>query len=407
MTKIEAKLFNWIEKNILIVIFIAVTALGIAIHAFGLKFESVDYKEFLLPWWNKISDGGKSSLAEQVGNYNIPYQIIIYLMSLLPFESLLSYKLLSIVFDFVLAGSAALIVYSFDKNHSKTKAVIAYALVLCSMTVVLNSSFWAQCDSIYVAFILLAIYFVKKDRNILAFVMLGIAFSFKLQTVFIFPVFIYYYVSTRKISVLHFFIIPFVDILMCMPAVLLGRSIKDIIKIYLKQTSQYKRMQMNTPNIWALLCNKNDSDAYELFKNLAICLAVLIIGIGLALIIIKRVDLSDGNTLLLSSLWTVFTCLMFLPSMHERYCYPLDILVLIYVTVNAKHIWLAVAVQLISLRGYCDYLFKYELLDIRLTALMFIAVYIYVSYLFVKEAVINGAKHSERADIIKKTKYRY
>ncbi len=392
MTKIETKFSKWIENNILIILFIASTVLGTVIHIFGLDFESLDYTTFLLPWWNTISDGGISSLATQVGNYNIPYQIIIYLLTLMPFGPLVSYKLLSIVFDFVLAFSAALAVKAFDKNNSKIKAVLTYMVVLCSITVVLNSSFWAQCDSIYVSFILLSLYFIKKDKTIPAFIMLGIAFSFKLQTVFIIPVLIYYYFSTRKISILNFLIIPAVDIIMCLPAVIFGRNFMDIITIYVNQTSEGKHMQIDVPNIWALVCDMNDLNAYNLLRNLSIFLVILILGTGLSLVIYKKVDLSDNHTFLLSSLWTVFTCFMFLPSMHERYGYLLDMLAIIYVIVTARRVWLAVLLPLVSLRGYCVYLFQYEMLDIKLTAIIYTAAYVYVSYIFVKEAVMQNTK---------------
>ncbi len=389
MTKIEAKIFKLIENNILFILFIASTVLGTAIHIFGLSFESLDYKTFLLPWWNTISEGGINSLATQVGNYNIPYQIIIYLLTLLPFGPLASYKILSIVFDFVLAFSAALIVKTFDKNNSKIKAVLTYTIVLCSMTVVLNSSFWAQCDSIYVSFILLSLYFIKKDKTIPAFIMLGIAFSFKLQTVFIIPVLIYYYFSTRKFSILNFLIIPVVDIVMCLPAIIFGRNFMDIITIYANQTSEGKHMQIGVPNIWACVCDMNDINGYNLLRNLSICLVILILGTGLSLVIYKKVDLGDNQIFLLSSLWTVFTCFMFLPSMHERYGYLLDILAVIYVIVTAKRFWLAVALQLVSLRGYCVYLFSYEVLDIKLTAIIYIAIYVYVTIVFVKEVIFS------------------
>lgn len=389
MTKIEAKILKLIENNILIILFIASTVLGTAIHFFGLEYESLDYNTFLLPWWNIISDGGINSLATQVGNYNIPYQIIIYLLTLLPFGPLNSYKLLSIAFDFVLAFSAAMTVKAFDKNNSKIKALLTYAIVLCSMTVVLNSSFWAQCDSIYVSFILLSLYFIKKDKTIPAFIMLGIAFSFKLQTVFIFPVLIYYYFSTRKISILNFLIIPVVDIVMCLPAIIFGRNFMDVISIYVNQTSEGKHMQIGVPNVWALVCDMNDLNAYNLLRNLAICLVILILGTGLSLVIYKKVDLGDDQNFLLSSLWTVFTCFMFLPSMHERYGYLLDMLAVIYVIVIAKRLWLAVALQIVSLRGYCVYLFSYDVLDIKLTAIIYMAIYVYVTLVFVKEVILN------------------
>ena len=229
--------------------------------------------------------------------------------------------------------------------------------------------------------------------------MLGIAFSFKLQAVFILPVFLFYYVCTRKTSILHFLIIPAVDFVMCLPAIILGRNPLDIITIYAEQTDYGKLIQMNCPNIYAFICDGNDMYNYFLFKTLSIFLTVAILGAGLCMLIYKRTDLSDTQNFLLVSIWTVFTCIMFLSSMHERYAYLLDILTIIYAVVNVKRVWLPIACNLVSLRGYCYYLFVYDVLDIKITAIVYIAVYAYVSFIFIKDVVINGKKMDEKLQI--------
>lgn len=392
MTKPEKIFFNFIQKHISLITILAVTGLGIVVRIFGMDYQSDDYQSFLSIWWTQIEYGGIQGLGEQVGNYNIPYQIIIYLLTLLPFGSLVSYKLVSIVFDVVLAFSAGLLVYSLG-NKSKFKAVLAYALTFCSLTVIFNSSFWAQCDSIYVSFILLAIYFLLKDKKALSFVMLGIAFAFKLQTVFILPVFLFYYIATRKISILHFFIIPIIDIVMCVPALILGRNPIDLITIYLEQTDYGKLIQMNCPNIYAFMCDGNDMTYYYMFKNMSMVLTLIILGIALCMIIYKKVDLADKSKFLLTSIWTVFTCIMFLSSMHERYSYLLDILLIIFVIITAKHYWVAVVCNLVSLSGYCFYLFgNYRVLDLKVTAIIYLAVYAYVTYIFVKDVVLSNTR---------------
>lgn len=394
MTGSERKFFDFIQKNIIFIFLGTVTVCGTLLRAFGMDFQSDDFNSFLNPWWSQIQYGGINGLAKQVGNYNIPYQIITYILTLLPFSALHSYKLLSIIFDFVLAVSATMLVYSFSKKYAKIKAAVTYALTFCSITVILNSSFWAQCDSIYVAFILLSIYFLEKEKNIASFIFVGIAFAFKLQTVFILPFYIFYYISTQKISILHFLIIPITDVVMCLPAVLLGRPVKDIIEIYLVQTDYGKLIQMNCPNFYALICNGNDMTYYYLLKSFSIILTLTILGSVLCFAIYKKIDMTDKENILLTAIWTVFTCIMFLSSMHERYGYLIDILAIIYAMLNTKRIWLAIVCNLISLRGYCYYLFNYDILDIKLTAILYAAVYFYVTYIFVKEVIISKSLKS-------------
>ena len=149
MTKAESKVIDFIKKHILLFLLVAVTIIAIFLRACGMDFKSDDFNSFLNPWWSIIRLNDFNGLATQVGNYNIPYQVIIYLMTLLQLKSLYAYKIVSIIFDFVLAISTAMLVYSFAKNNRRLKAILTYSAVLLSATVIFNSSFWAQCDSIY------------------------------------------------------------------------------------------------------------------------------------------------------------------------------------------------------------------------------------------------------------------
>ena len=76
----------------------------------GLDFHSGDYDGFLRPWYDEIkANGGLAAIGTQVGNYNVLYQVCIALMTCLPVHPLTAYKGLSVLFDYLLAGSAALV----------------------------------------------------------------------------------------------------------------------------------------------------------------------------------------------------------------------------------------------------------------------------------------------------------
>lgn len=391
MTKLENRILDFIRKKIFWIFIIFVSVMALILRFFGLDFKSGDYTSFLSPWWEQIKQGGLSSLEHQVGNYNIPYQIIIYLMTLLPWKSVIAYKYLSIIFDLVLAAASALLVRECCKSNIKLRFCITYAAVLCSLTVIFNSSFWAQCDSIYVSFIIFALYFLKKDKSTLSFIFLGLAFAFKLQVILILPFFGYYYFTNRKFSIWKFFLIPAVDVVLCLPAVFLGRNFMDIINVYITQTDYAHQIYMNFPNIYAFLVDGTNAEWYYLLKTFSIVLTFTILLGVLCLLIYKKTDLSDTHNMLLCAIWTVFTCLMFLSSMHERYSFLLDILLIIYVVIFAKRYWIAAVCNLISLRGYAKYMFSYEVLDIKWCAVIYIAVYLYVSYLFFREVVFSNA----------------
>ncbi|MBQ2444174.1 MAG: hypothetical protein II501_02710, partial [Clostridia bacterium] len=145
----EKKIVDFVKKNIVWFFLVFATFAGIIMRYNGMKYASADYNFHLRIWWDEISVSG---LSNQVGDYNIPYQTIIFILVHLPFNSLVSYKLLSIFFDIILSVSSALFVYELS-HHSKIKASFAYVAVFCSLNVVFNSAYWAQCDSIYSCFI--------------------------------------------------------------------------------------------------------------------------------------------------------------------------------------------------------------------------------------------------------------
>ena len=384
MLKIEKLLWDFVQKHLILLAFIAVTGAGVALHCNGHDFLSGDLNCYLVPWWNEIAGKGIEGLASQVGNYNIPYQIIIFLLSRTNMEPVIAYKLVSIVFDFALALSAALLTRSLSK--SKFAPLIAYAAVLCSFNTWLNSCFWGQCDSIYVTFIVLAIFFLFKEKHIPSFIMLGLALAFKLQVIFILPAVFYYYVSTRKVSLLHFLIVPAVNFLLCMPAVFCGRPFNEIFTVYLEQTETYHQIQMNCPNVYALMMEGNNTIYFENFKPAALALTALMLTAGLVFVLKTKVSLDDPRSFFMAAVWSSYTMLIFMPAMHERYSYLPDLLIILFAVIWCKYIWAAILCNFISLRGYCFYLFsEYQMADIRYAAIALLAVYIYLTAQFARD----------------------
>ena len=391
MTKVEKNLLRLLKPYIPLMIFVLATVAGILLRAVGMEVRSDDFNSFLSGWWSVIAAQDFSGLSQQVGNYNIPYQVIIFLLSRFIGDALFAYKLVSIIFDFLLAGAAALLVATYRRERWFSFApMMAYAVVLCSLTVVLNSAFWGQCDSMYVSLILLAVCCTMREKHIPAFILLGAALAFKLQMVFILPLYLYYYISSKKISILHFLLIPATDIVMCLPAIIVGRPFGDILQIYIGQTDYGHQIQMNYPNIYAFMCEGKTVENYFLLKPLTIVLAMSVLAAGLLFVWKRGVDLNKPEKFMMTGIWTTFTCLMFLSSMHERSSYLLDVLLIVYFFMTRRHPFVALIAGLISLRGYCYYLFGYyEALPLGMTSIVNIALYAYVTYIFVRETVLD------------------
>ena len=234
------------KETIMIMVMIFLATIIVRVYCFPLL--SGDYVNFLEPWVEEIREkGGFAALKEPLGNYNIPYIIILILISYLKCEPLIPIKIVSIIFDFICAFATYKIVNKITNN--KNTAMAFSVLVLWLPTVIMNGALWGQCDSIYGAFVLLAIYYLMENKNIKAFVMLGLAFAFKLQAVFILPLFVLLLFRNKDIKWYYFFIPVGIVLLAGMPAIIAGQSISSVLGIYGGQVETYNALTANFPNI--------------------------------------------------------------------------------------------------------------------------------------------------------------
>lgn len=339
-----------------------------------------DYTIFLQSWFKTIKHaGGIVALKSQVGDYNILYQFVISLFTYIPIRNLYLYKFLSTIFDFLMAISASyLTVRLMNTSEDEKKKIFAltYAMVLSLPTVFLNSGLWAQCDSIYTTFILLSLLMLIKEKYVYSFISLGVAFAFKFQTIFIIPFFLFIWLIKKRIYIWHFLIVILTFWLSGLPAYIFGRDLLAPFKIYLNQTHTYNYLFMNYYNFSGLIGAKGNTpqNFYQLSKAfILITMLVLIIGYMYLLYIDK---FSDFNLIGIAT-WTIYTCVVFLPAIHERYAYPVDILLLIMAIVNRKYLIVAIPELINSFLSYERYLFMN---NSNIVILSYIAVIIYLMF---------------------------
>jgi hypothetical protein len=131
-----------------------------------------------------------------------------------------------------------------------------------------------------------------------------------------------------------------------------------------------------------LLVQYHEGDFF-LLKTFAIFLTVTILGIMLAIIMKKKYDLTDPQKFLFTAIWSSITCIMFLPAMHERYGYLVDVLLIIYAIIYRKHIVTAIMCNFLSLLCYSRYLLGSHI-DITINAYIYTGVYLYLTWSFVR-----------------------
>ncbi|MBP5553994.1 MAG: glycosyltransferase family 39 protein [Lachnospiraceae bacterium] len=349
---------------------------------------SDDMSISLLPWYEQISGMGfKEALRTQIGDYNFLYQIVIFVLTRLPGEAVYKYKIFSGVFDFILAAG----VYAFVKKLTdRNKALIAYIMTLFLPTVWMNSAPWGQCDSIYVSLIIWALYFLYTDKTIRCFVFLGLSFAFKLQAVFIIPFIVLVYICgllrhDKRIRLYHFAVSAGTIVLMALPNIIAGRPFSDMISIYKDQTHAFESISRNYPSIWNILHLTYDADAVWCIGFTFIVLASLMV-----FIILKKADIT-GKHFMWCAFILSYTCVMFLPAMHERYGYLYEILVLILAFTDSLG-WLAVLIfQLISVKTYIYFLYHVSL-NLEFLSIVNVLVYAGVLWLFYRELLGRSIK---------------
>ena len=375
--------------------------MAILIRFSARNFESGDFIGSLSPWYTHFkTHGGFAALKSPIGDYNIPYQFLIALMTYIKVKPLYLFKILSCIFDFLLAIYSGKFVYyissertgtsrSFKDAISNMTFVLPYGVVLLLPTVVFNSALWGQCDAIYVFFIVLSLFLVYRNSYFLSFVFLGCAFAFKLQTVFILPFFFYLYFREKKFSILFLLFLPLVDILLSIPSLCMGLRFSKLIDVYINQADAYHYVYLNYPSFWAMI-----GDNYDYLKFVAIIVTLIILFVGLLYVIRKKVDLKSSDNFLSLACWSVWTCVLFLPSMHERYAYLVEVLIVIWFFVefwskDRKNLGMvcvvACVLQLITCMQYGRYLFNNSYMNFGLTLMLHTSTYIFFSYkLFVK-----------------------
>lgn len=383
----EKKAIETIEKNVNILFFAVITILAIVLRAAGRDFRSNDIEAFLIPWYTQIqSMGGIKGLGTQVGDYNVLFQTIIAIMTYLPGEDpMMKFKVFSIIFDFLLAfASAWLITDLSGKKKFGPMFQIVYTVILFLPTVVLNSAWWGQCDGIYTFFLVLMLYYLFKEQNIKAFVFFGLAFAFKFQAIFLLPFVICYYFYKKSFSICCFGITVAVFWFSGILTYVNGRDILAPFKIYASQTGTYQSMYLNVCSFWLPV-----GDNYEWMKDIAIMMTIILCGLALLAVFCRYKKMNTPEQFLNTAAWFAWTCVMFLPAMHERYTFVLDVLLILLAFVNVKYLKYAVTSAVLSLISYGAYLFGNGGLD-RLFVLAFFGFWVHFTYAIVKQDLAQG-----------------
>ncbi|MEG2118779.1 MAG: conjugal transfer protein TraL [Pseudoflavonifractor sp.] len=328
--------------------------LALFLRALCMDHITYDYMDFLSQWAAFFREnGGFAALNQPIGDYNVPYLYFLAAISYLKMPDLYAIKLFSMLFDVLLAWGGLRLARVFCPPDS-AKPAIAFCLLLLLPTVILNGSFWAQCDALYGALTLHALACGLDHRPKASVVLLALAFSFKLQTIFLLPLWcILWY--TKRVKFTHLLLFPAAFFAVTVPALLAGRPLGTILGVYFRQTEQYSnQLTLNAPSLFTFIPSGMEVNV-PLFSRLGILAAATLVLALLARLFFRRKSVTDAQLLTAAVILAVGVPLL-LPSMHERYFFLADTLTVVWACINFRRAPSAVAVQLASLSAYCTYL---------------------------------------------------
>lgn len=356
MLKLEKTLIDIALRNVSILIIAITTIAAVAVRISMIDFVSGDMQVYLIPWFDEIKEaGGFKALKSTVGNYNLPYQSMIAFLTVFPMNPIYLYKISSSIFDF----ASGIIVYRIVKEtkHDDVIASISYSLTILLPTVIFNSSLWGQCDSIYSYFCLVSLYFCLKEKYRVAFIFTGVAFAFKLQTIFFLPFLCFMYLYKKTFSGLNLLWIPIMVFILSIIGLIQGQPITNLFFIYYNQaTVVAQRMSNCYPSLWNIIVENYSENYYIDLHLYAIVFTAIILVILLSFMLRYKKQFSNIQIIEICFLLT-YTCVFFLPNMHERYGYLYVIIGLLACVLDKKMIPVFITIELLDMAIYGNYLF--------------------------------------------------
>lgn len=321
---------------------------------------SPDCRDYLIPWAQTMSTMRFGEvMTGRVGDYTVLYQYFVFLLSRLPLDPVVCYKLLSIGFEALLAYSAAsLACLAGGKEKGSLRFAAVFFAVLAAPTVFLNGAVWSQCDAVYASLALFGVLLILRDRPHAGCAAMAISLCLKLQAVFILPVCALLLIY-RKASLRHALSALFTMGVVSLPALAAGKGIKGVLGVYLYQMGEYKQLVLDAPTVYQLIPGGGlipDGAASLIGIMLAAGAMCAALYLGA-----KRGCVSAAA--ILDVCFALCLCIPFLlPHMHERYFFLADVLAVVYAAVHPRRLYAPALVLLCSLNGYCAYLFGAPLL---------------------------------------------
>jgi Gpi18-like mannosyltransferase len=328
---------------------------SLVLRVISIPYSNHDMVVYNLFWYQTLYQKGISeALATNFSNYTPPYTYFLALATLTRgfIPPLVAIKLIPICFDLL----GAFYIYKIIKlkYENDTLPYLGAAIYFAAPTVILNSSYWGQADSLYTSLLLVCLYFLLTEKSFASMLAFGLAFSFKAQAIFLLP-FLVIMAFRKRIPWSYFGLIPIVYVATILPVVFLGRPLLETLLIYAKQSDTFGVLSMNAPNLYSLFSR----EWYSSILPLGIIAAITVISYWVYMICKIKMYLDNKYILLIAVISTALVPFV-LPKMHDRYFYPTDVLSIVLAFYWPALWFVPMLYQIVSFSAISIFLFNID-----------------------------------------------
>ncbi len=241
------------------------------------------------------------------------------------FGFLLASKSIAIFSDVIIAC----LIYKFT---SKRKLLLS-SIFFLSPIVIIDSALWGQVESFGLLFTVLAIILIFHKRPLIATSLFTVGFLMKLQNIIFIPIFflfIFRYfdlktlIKTLAVATITFFAVnlPFV----------LQNEMKQVLYLMTVNSDYFPWLSLNANNLWWIVANASGMQISDRITVLGILNAktvgLLIFSMWYLVCSILVFLRPTPRNFLLSLTVAIFAFFLFTTQSHERYSYPVVVLLL-------------------------------------------------------------------------------
>lgn len=320
-------------------------------------------------------------------------------------------------------GAGFLLYTMAKKKFSESSSLLLAAIYVLNPIVILDSSMWGQTDGVFTFFVLLTCYLCMEEKRIPAYFAFIIGVLIKPQTLIFAPVLIWTIIEQvfmqnfNKKKVLKD-LAGGLGAIATMFVLALPFGLEKVIHQYIDTLGSYEYCTINAYNFWALL-GRNWADQSDKFLFMECrqwgMLAILAAVILSAVIFFKLKE--DKSKYFLSAGAVVSTMFLFSVRMHERYLFPVVLLMLCaFVVKPTRELFFTYIgfsfVQILNVGHVLYYFEEFESTGpeggiIGMTALLTMAVYGYMFFASFSKTKLADLKEQEPLRTKKKNQKAY